>query len=217
MKIHRLSLVLGAGACVAATACSFMAPRRDVTQYFMLTPAAPSSSTTTFKASTTRLSIGVGPIRFPGYLKRPEVVARTTSNRLIVSDQKRWAEPLERGFESVLSQNLSQILGTERITDYPWYADTHIDYQVEVWVERFEAAADGRSWLTAVWTIKDGQAGRELAIGHSLIIAPVQSGDTAGSIALSQNLGQMSRQIAERIMELDAIPKPSQPLTSKAS
>lgn len=192
-----------------------MAPQRDVTQYFILTPTAPSSSTTASTASTTRLSIGVGPIRFPGYLKRPEVVARTTSNRLIVSDQKRWAEPLERGFESVLSQNLSQILGTERITNYPWYADAHIDYQVEVWVERFEAAADGRSWLTAVWTIKDGQ-GRELAIGHSLTTAPVQSGDTAGSVALSQNLGEMSRQIAERIMELDAIPKPSLPLTSKA-
>jgi len=168
-------------------------------------------------ASTARLSIGVGPIRFPGYLKQPWVVTRITSNRLSVSDEKRWGEPLDRNFESVLCQNLSQILGTGKITDYPWYADNHINYQVEVWVERFEATEDGRSWLTAIWTIEDGQDGRELASGQSLTTASVLDGDTAGSVALSQNLGEMSRQIAERILELNAIPKLSPPPTSKAS
>ncbi|MGD0076817.1 MAG: PqiC family protein [Candidatus Binataceae bacterium] len=163
MKIHRLSRLIGASACVAAAACSFMAPQPDLTQYFILSPTAPSSSSATFTASTARLSVGVGPISFPGYLRRPGVVTRTTSNRLIVSDEKRWGEPLDRNFESVLGQNLSQILGTRKITNYPWYADTHIDYQVAVWVERFEAAEDGRSWLTALWTIKDGQDGHELA------------------------------------------------------
>ncbi len=140
-----------------------------------------------------------------------------TSNRLIVSDEKRWAEPLDRDFESVLGQNLSQILGTGKITNYPWYADTHIDYQVEVWVQRFEAAEDGRSWLTAVWTIKDGQDGHELASGQSLTNAPLQDGDAAGSVALSQNLGEMSRQIAERIAELNTISTPRAAQSSNAS
>jgi len=68
----------------------------------------------------------------------------------------------------------------------------------------------------AVWTIKDGRDGRDLATGRLLTTAPVQDGDAAGSVALSQNLGEMSRQIAERIVELNAIPKPRAPLTSKA-
>jgi uncharacterized lipoprotein YmbA len=217
MQMHRLSLLLSAGTCVTVAACSFMAPQRDLTQYFVLSPTVPSSSSAASAASTARLSIGVGPIRFPGYLKQPWVVTRITSNRLSVSDEKRWGEPLDRNFESVLCQNLSQILGTGKITDYPWYADNHINYQVEVWVERFEATEDGRSWLTAIWTIEDGQDGRELASGQSLTTASVLDGDTAGSVALSQNLGEMSRQIAERILELNAIPKLSPPPTSKAS
>jgi uncharacterized lipoprotein YmbA len=217
MKIHRLSRLIGASACVAAAACSFMAPQPDLTQYFILSPTAPSSSSATFTASTARLSVGVGPISFPGYLRRPGVVTRTTSNRLIVSDEKRWGEPLDRNFESVLGQNLSQILGTRKITNYPWYADTHIDYQVAVWVERFEAAEDGRSWLTALWTIKDGQDGHELASGQSLTNAPIQDCDAAGSVALSQNLGELSRQIAERIAELNTISTRRAAQNSKAN
>jgi len=177
----------------------------------------PSSSSATFTASTARLSVGVGPISFPGYLKRPGVVTRTTSNRLIVSDEKRWGEPLDRNFKSVLGQNLSQILGTRKITNYPWYADTHIDYQVAVWVERFEAAEDSRSWLTALWTIKDGQDGHELASGRSLTNAPIQDRDAAGSMALSRNLGEMSRQIAERIAELNTISTRRAAQNSKAN
>lgn len=217
MRIRRLLLWLGVSACVAAAACSFMAPQPDLTQYFILSPAVPNSSNAPSPASTAGVSIGVGPISFPDYLKRPGVVTRTTSNRLIVSNQKLWAEPLDRDFQSVLGQNLSKILGTRKIINYPWYADTHIDYQVQVWVERFEAAEDGRSWLTAVWTIKDGHDGRELASGQSLTNAPIQDRDAAGSVALSRNLGEISRQIAERIAELAAIPKPSQSARTKAS
>jgi uncharacterized lipoprotein YmbA len=135
-------------------------------------------------------------------------VTRTTSTRLIVSDERRWAEPLDRDFQSVLCQNLSQILGTRKIINYPWYANTHIDYQVQVWVERFEAPEDGRAWLTAGWTIKNGH-GREQASEQSLTSAPIQDHDATGSVALSQNLGEMSRQIAERIAELSTISAPT--------
>src|SRR5262249_35288154 len=116
----------------AAGGCSFMAPQPDRTQYFILSPAAPGDSNgvaPASQASTSQLSIGVGPLRFPDYLKRPWVVTRAASNRLIVSDLNRWAEPLDRNFEGTFCQNLSQMLGTQKIVTYPWYADMHVDYQ----------------------------------------------------------------------------------------
>jgi len=185
-----------------------MSPQPDLTQYFILSPMAEGSSSGVAAASTSRLSIGVGPITFPGYLKRPGVVTRAASNRLMVSDVKRWAEPLDKNFESVLCQNLSQALGTQRIITYPWYADTHIDYQVKVWVSRFETSDTGGSQLSAVWTIVNGKDGSELASGQSTASAPVQSGDDGPSAALSGDLGEMSRQIADRIAQLDATQKP---------
>ena len=202
MKLPVLPILLALWACAAA-ACNPLAPQPDRTQYFILSPAAQSASAAVSAPSTSQLSLGVGPIRFPDYLKRPGIVTRASSDRLLVSDEKRWGEPLDRNFESVLCQNLSQMLGTERVRKYPWYSDVHVDYQVEVWVQRFDASDDGRSQLTAVWTIRDGQDGHELASSESTSSAPVQSGDTAGSAALSQDLSEMSRKIADRIIQLN--------------
>jgi hypothetical protein len=103
------------------------------------------------------------------------VVTRPTPTRLIVSDEKRWAEPLDQHFQSVLGQNLSQILGTGKITNYPRYADTISTIKSRCgWSSVFEAAEDGQSWLTAVWTIRNGQDGHELASGQSPTNAPIQ-------------------------------------------
>jgi uncharacterized protein len=197
-KIYQSSLLICLSACLAA-ACSFMSPQPDRTQYYVLSPAQ-SDSTAPSASSTAQLAIGVGPIRFPGYLKRPGVVTRTTSNQLKVSDDNRWAEPLDENFESTLCQNLSRMLGTSKISVYPWYADSHIDYQVEIWVDHFEATDDGRSQLLAVWTIVDGRDGKTLASSQSVQSAPIQGGD--GSAALSQDLAALSREIADRIATL---------------
>jgi uncharacterized lipoprotein YmbA len=126
----------------------------------------------------------------------------------MVSDQKRWGEPLDRNFESVLCQNLSQMLGTQKIVTYPWYADTHVDYQVEVWVSRFETSESGTSQLSAVWAIYNGRDGSESAAGQSSISAPVEAGDDGPSSALSRDLAEISLQIADRIGQLSSIQKP---------
>jgi uncharacterized lipoprotein YmbA len=191
---------MGLVACAAA-ACNPLAPQPDRTQYFVLSPTNAGAAASA--GSTARLAIGVGPIKFPGYLKRPGVVTRDGSHRLLISDEKRSGEPLDCNFESVLCQNLSELLGTEKITTYPWYSDIHIDYQVEVRVERFEASQDGRSDMAAIWTIRDGHNGHELASGVSTAHAPVQSGDPAGSAALSQDLAQLSAQISQSIVGLN--------------
>jgi uncharacterized lipoprotein YmbA len=209
MKRHLFVITLGLWLCAAA-GCSFMAPQPDPTQYFILSPAAGNGSSSVVAASqpsTSRLSIGLGPIKFPDYLKRPGVVTRAASNRLMVSDVKRWAEPLDKNFESTLAQNLSQMLGTQKIVSYPWYADTHVDYQVEVWVSRFETSEDGGSQLSAVWVIANAQDGSQLASGQCSQSAAVQTGEDGPSAALSRDLGAMSRQIADRIVQLNAMQK----------
>ncbi|MCK7492219.1 MAG: PqiC family protein [Comamonadaceae bacterium] len=56
----------------------------------------------------------------PDYLDRLQVVTRTPSGELAVSDTQRWAEPLQEGLIRVLDENLSALLGTERIVRFPW-------------------------------------------------------------------------------------------------
>ena len=75
-----LAITLGLLVCAAA-ACNPLAPQPDRTQYFVLSPTAASGAAAS-TASTARLAVGVGPIKFPDYLKRPGVVTRASSDRL---------------------------------------------------------------------------------------------------------------------------------------
>jgi hypothetical protein len=205
MKVRRCRYAIPLWLSLIATGCSVLAPQPDQTQYYILTaisdgnPVGGSSPV----ATHSDLVIGVGPIEFPGYLKRPEVVARGAGNRLQVSDVKRWGERLDKNFEMVLAQNLGQLLSTQRVVTYPWYGKTRIDYQVQVRVERFEATDNGQAQLSALWTIRDG-SGSELATGAFRNAASATGPESDGAAALSQGLAELSRELAARIAEISA-------------
>jgi uncharacterized lipoprotein YmbA len=208
MKTDIRVLVLALGACLASTACSPLAPQPDHSKFFILSPISDSAVAGVSPASVTQsLTIGIGPIEFPDYLRRLEVVTRTSSNELDLSAEKRWGEPLDKNFARVLSENLSQLLNTQQLEQYPWPRRTEVDYQVAVEVLRFETSADGQSQLTARWVIKDGRTGKDLSASETKASAPVGSGETGGSAALSSDLATLSRDIAAGITALKQIPQ----------
>ncbi len=188
-------------ACLAILGCSPLAPREDYSKFFVLT-ALPDQTNAPSSSPDSKLAIGVGPIDFPDYLKRVEVVTRATSNRLNVSPVDRWGEPLDKNFERVLSQNLAQLLQTDRVEKYPWSRRTPIDYQIVIFVERFETTADGQAQLNARWIIKDGATGKDLFASETSAASPATGGDGSVAGALSEDLGSLSRDIASRLSAL---------------
>jgi uncharacterized protein len=102
----------------------------------------------------------------------------------------------------VLSQDLGNQLGTQRIVLFPWYGRPQIDYQVEVQVHRFDTDDTNRSLLNARWIIKDGKTGRELLADESNISSTVSAADTAGSEALSSDINTLSTKIARSLLGL---------------
>jgi hypothetical protein len=184
-------------------ACTVLPAQQDTTEFFILTPASqPPSSGSTHDPSRRELSIALGPINFPGYLKRREIVSRLSGDQLRLSNNKRWAESLDANFQSVLSQDLGTQLGTQRIVLFPWYGRPDIDYRIEVQVHRFDIDADSRSHLHARWIIKDGKTGRELMAKESNISSTVLASDAAGSEALSGDLNTLSANIAQSLIRL---------------
>lgn len=205
MKEMTRTLVLAAIVSVAAVAagCSVLAPQPDRSQFVMLTSTAGGGPKTPVSyAVDPRLSIAVGPVDLPGYLRRPEVVTRDTSNRITLSENKLWAEPLGSNFQRVLAENLSQLLGTQRVMLFPWYATGRPEFQVTVQVERFDITSGGRSELTARWAIKNGRSGKDLYVTKFTTTSIVGKDDPGGAEALSRDLGAFSREIAARIAEL---------------
>lgn len=185
---------------LALAGCSPLAPRPDYAKFFVLTPITNNSDPAPAKAN---LAIGVGPIDFPGYLERTQVVTRTAPNQIEFSPIDRWGEPIDKNFRRVLSENLAQLLNTYRIEEYPWNHETKVDYQIAIEVLNFETTADGQSLLRARWIIKDPGNGRDLYATETVANTPVGPGDTGISAALSSDLATLSRAISHKINTLN--------------
>jgi uncharacterized lipoprotein YmbA len=141
IAMHFKASPIAFGVCVLAAACSVLSPQPDQTKFYLLTPVADRTwmpASTSSKSPDAQLTIGVGPVDFPDYLRRFSVVTRIAPNRINLSDEKRWAEPLDRNFTRVLSENLATLLETQRIERYPWSLKTKVNYQIEVDVQQFE-------------------------------------------------------------------------------
>ena len=183
---------------LSAIATGCLSPRRDDSKFYVLSPSAADSAVAT-SASPHSILVGLGPVKLPAYLDRQEVVTRVAPNRLELSTVDRWAEPLDIDFTRILAQDLSKDLGTQRITFFPWYGTTHVDYQVKVDVYRFETDAQGKVDLTAHWQILDG-TGKLLVVRDSSYSETAKPGDAGdGSAAMSRALGRLSQEIATAI------------------
>ena len=181
-------------ACVLA-GCFGLGPRIDRTRYFTLAPIGSDEA-----APASDLTLGLGPIVFPGYLDRMSVVRRTGANELAVSANDRWAEPLRDAFGTTLQQNLAVLLGTPRIAAYPWSRSVRPLLAVDVDVLHFEALAKGDAELAAVWHVVRVADGAVLVGRTSRIAEPASGSDTdAAVLALSQALGALSREIATAV------------------
>jgi hypothetical protein len=193
------------GACAIVAGCTVLAPQPDRSEFFILSPVSASGAMAAKPASispNSRLTIGVGPIDFPDYLRRLPVVTRVAPNRLELSDERRWAEPLDKNFVRVFSENLSTLLDTQRIEKYPWSLRTKVDYQVEIHVQRFETTSDGQTQLVASWIIRDGQGGKILYASQTTAGEPAGPDGVSASAALSGDLAILSKEIASRVTEL---------------
>src|SRR5579864_8849512 len=208
------------GACAMAAGCSVLSPQPDRSKFFILTPVSDGAATAAKQSSTSpdsQLTIGVGPVDFPDYLRRLPVVTRVAPNRIDLSAERRWAEPLDKNFVRVLSENLAVLLDTQRIEKYPWSLRTSVDYQVEIDVQRFETTSDGQTQLIASWIIRDGHGGKTLYASKTTASAPAGPDGVSASAALSSDLATLSKEIASRITELKQHRTPNNADSNSAS
>ncbi|MCG6899951.1 MAG: PqiC family protein [Gammaproteobacteria bacterium] len=180
--------------CLALLAsCGVTKPSR----YYLLTPAEEQVAVTLSTASPT---VGIGPVSFPAYLDRPEIVIRSSSNELNYSGSDRWAEPLKTAFNRTLAENLSIMLPTDLVVIHPWPRATVLDYQVVVNVTRFDAEAGGAVILTVAWELIRSSDGAVLQRNKATYTEVAGSSDyRAVVVAQSHAVERLSRDIAAAI------------------
>jgi hypothetical protein len=189
-----LPVVLLAFALLAA-GCARTAP----VAYYQLTGNVTGEAVIDAAAIGDRV-IGIGPIRLPERLDRPQIITRMDANRLHVSDSHRWIEPLSDNISQVLRENLSILLGTERFQQYPWRRAAPADFQLIVDVVRFEGEGYAAANLETIWSIEDGEGEILLPSRRSSYHAETPAPDHQGLVsALSETLTRFCREIAQEL------------------
>ena len=190
-----LAAAIQVGGCVGGKSLS--------TRFYLLTPVEKAASPARPDGGEKDLSIGVGPVGFPEYLARQQIVTRIGPNQLHLAEFDRWAEPLDRNFARVLQENLQVFLDTEQIVGYPWPASAAIDYRVVVNVQRFEVTPGEAAVLEVFWGISRGDDKQVLLRREDRFISKVEKKDYPSvAQAQSQALTAFSRLVAEQVRSI---------------
>ena len=161
------------------------------------------------------LGLAVGPIEFPRYLDRPEIVTRDGAHRLVLWDQHRWGGSLRNDILRVMGDDLGALLGTTRVAVFPAEPRFPLDYRVLLELLEFEGVLGGEVVLRARWTVA-GPDGRALAVEETRVEEATASASWQDLVAAqSAALGRVTRQIADRIASLSA-PQPGTPAGRRA-
>lgn len=164
-------------------------------RFYMLQPmVAPGPG----QESTARLVIAVGPVRFPDYLSRPQIVTSTGPNQFRFSEFERWIDRLKDNFTRVLAENLSNLLATDRVVQFPYPRAIVPDYQILVEVTQFHVTSEGKSLLQTNWHLVQDEKTILLKKSNIALPADTQSYATMVS-AQSEALAALSREIASAL------------------
>jgi uncharacterized lipoprotein YmbA len=189
------TLLIMALALIVLTACS----STPTTHFYVLSAMPPTQSAAPPAAK--QISVVIRDVRLPQYLERPQIITRGGDNRIQLADDAQWAGNLQQDMIRVLTENLGQLLKSDRVFSAPHNGPVKPDFRVDVEVLRFEQAADGRVALAARWWLIRGG-------DNALIEAPsvTLTGATLGEhsrdalvASMSAVYGELAQMIARSV------------------
>jgi len=174
--------------------------------FYTLSPAA-VSGTQGAAANCRDVVISIGPVVWPGYIDRPQIVTRLSPNRISFDEFHRWAGPLKEDFQRVLIENLSGLLQTDYVVKYPGKLGYNSRYRVLIHVDQFDGKPGDAVTLKVSWSVVDQSGGKEPALQESLIYQTTAGeGYEAMVAAASEAVAELSRQIAADLSARCAVP-----------
>jgi uncharacterized lipoprotein YmbA len=198
-KFHKMTGIAIALLLMALTACASSAP----TRFYILTPLDGAGQEAQGAASETRATIGIGPVAFPAYLDRQQIVTRVSDNELHLAGFDEWAEPLKDNFTRVLVENLERLLPADSFTVFPFSGPETVDWQVGVEVIRLDGALGGDVLLLARWTIYE-KKDNEMLLTKASRFSQTAAGPEYGALAAAHSrvIEALSREMAGAIQAL---------------
>jgi uncharacterized lipoprotein YmbA len=176
--------------------------RSKVSRSYVLDPMPAERPPVT--ATATGPVVGIERVSIPGWLDRMQVTGRSASGAVVTDDYSRWAEPLPRGIQRVVAENLVVLLPDRRVLSAPFPPRDAVVHRVELTLTEASRQTDGAVVVEARWDVV-GPAGEALARRRSTHRSSPTALGAAGAVAgLNEALAALSREIADVLRPLPA-------------
>jgi uncharacterized protein len=194
IKSGKVVLILSL-CCLLLSACG----KSEIIRYYMLETKQEAIASEAINQNI-EMVIGLGPVNFPDYLKRSQIVMRDHPTEVIILNNHKWAESLEENFIRVLAQNLFALQPSARIISYPSRQWSQVKQQVIIDVNRFDSDTLGETVLeTKLTLIRNDDPENAVTSLSSLVLDNGASEDYASMVDVMSRLVQ---QLAMHINDL---------------
>jgi uncharacterized lipoprotein YmbA len=168
--------------------------------FYLLRSLSPDSVSGLSEPKQSNISLGLGPITFPKYLDRPQIVTKASAHEVELAEFHKWAEPLNENVSHVLAENLSALLSTDRIVQYPWKRPDQPDYQLSLNVIQLDGKRNQEAILKVRWTLT-GDEGNTLLLQKTSQFSEILRSPEYEELveAMSHMLASLSEEIAAAI------------------
>ena len=132
------------------------------TRFYLLNPLDAESTLGAGSGKKGSLSVEVASLRLPQYLERPQIVTRSSNNRLKLAEFHQWGGNLRKNMMRVLAKNFSQLLATPHIAISPHRPPAPPNFRIELEVMQFERGPNRKVRLSAQWRLTQGKGQKPL-------------------------------------------------------
>ena len=164
-----------------------------VTRFYVLNSVAHDTS----PAATNGPAVVIRDVRLPQYLERPQLVTRNGDHRIQIAEEAQWAGNLQQDMVRVLTENLAQMLKSDRVFSAPHNGPLKPDFRVDIEILRFEQGPDRRVVLSARWWLVRGDANVMLEAPSVVLVGQVL--DERGVEPLVASMSSVYAEFAQRI------------------
>lgn len=147
--------------------------------------------------------IGVGPVKIPGYLDRPQIVTVNKDQTMAFAQFDRWGESLDLAMARVLDENLTFLLEGSDVQMHPWNMFVPVRFQVTLEVIRMDIDLEKDVELVVQWTMLDIKDKNFVFSQRSVLRVAVEPSNYSGAEhAISTALSKLSSEIAHELSRL---------------
>ena len=192
MRARRLTALVALLATVPAAGCL---KRSKVARTYVLDPLPAATAGT--PPPPPLAVVGVERVSVPDWLDRPQVTGRAASGEVVADEFSRWGEPLPRGVQRVVAENLAVLLPDRLVVSAPFSPRDPVDHSVAITVLEAARQADGSVLLECRF---DGAGEGRRGPGSAALVSPREPAapGPAGAVAgLGESLAGLSRELAE--------------------